>query len=488
MRLRWVVRVRVMARGWTVLLGFVLVGAVSIGPSAVAQRSGASGDPVATLKRAVGRNDLDAMAEAMKGLLASDEGGAPELAQRVLERGTVAQRAVTASVLGQYGSVEDIAAIATGLDRGKYRDERRWLVGALGTRARELVASESKDRSTQLRAMILLILPFVEDQDLQVRATAIRALADTGTPAALLEAEIVLPTAPGIRERWGDFTEQGIMTWSVYGCVATLLGVRCESAAEVAACLRDRAGEIRAMEPGRVLTAPGSGVPGGAAGSVHFEIVERRPGVTERDLDRIADGVVASCRACFPGTYLPPLRLIITDESGLAKLGTPPRGFSGTWGGNTLAIVGPDRSLMLGMLAHEYALTIHSSQFIGQPRWLMEGLASSLTVSAQRPLYGPGGGAVPDELAALADRGTFQMLVKWTGEAVPNDEETARYHLAHLAIDYLRYRGFVEAEARLNVFMGMLSRGIPVERALEQVFDTPVERLDQDMRAWLRGG
>lgn len=35
--------------------------------------------------------------------------------------------------------------------------------------------------------------------------------------------------------------------------------------------------------------------------------------------------------------------------------------------------------------------------------------------------------------------------------------------------------------------MGMLSRGISGKQAIEQVYDQPVERLDEDLRAWLRG-
>ena len=41
----------------------------------------------------------------------------------------------------------------------------------------------------------------------------------------------------------------------------------------------------------------------------------------------------------IPAVGTPPLRLVMSDAQGLAKIGSPPQGFSGMWGGNTLGMM-----------------------------------------------------------------------------------------------------------------------------------------------------
>lgn len=395
-------------------------------------------------------------------------------------------RPVGVALMREKATPADLAAAARALNQREHADERRLLVRALGSRRGENVYD--------------LAASFLSDRDLMVRAAALAVLADVGRPEAVGLFMHDLRDVPAVREKYDD-DEQGILNATMYGVVAALTDLRPQRPADV-----QRWWEAARGAPARKLgwpeRDPRSPLEGRRSGrrfyltpqfDVFFRLGSEDTIPTRGDLswEKLADMIEdaagaarASAEPVFGRVHVPPVRFYLADDRQFPALAGNTF-FGGVSTGNevVLRLARPD--VMAAVMTHEYVHVIHQFQFRDQPRWMVEGLAESLTLSPERSIWSM---ARVQRLGIERDveRGAFGQITQWSDSGSSDSREPKRYALSHLAIDYLRFAGFVAPDERLFMLMGRLARRQSDARALEDLYGIPVRELDRRVRDWVQ--
>jgi len=453
------------------------------------------------LKEAGQADDLPALCAAIEDLYDVDPRRAHAMTQRLIERGSPSWRCAGVSLAARLAAPKDVAALARRMHRSRHRDERRWLVRALGSRAAAIVEDgTSAEEVRDLEALCSLLRDFLQDSDDLVRAAAIAAMSDAKMPVHAIRMFRDLPPAPSPGQQWeGQETDQDVLTLSMYGAMRSLMGIRAESSSmlrtylreAIAACPDIRAGEtvpeaLRRLGKANDPVSEYFEVRFHAMGGATMEDFDAEQVGFARRCDAAAEAAIAAAAPIFGRAHLPALRLMVfEDANALGTLGIPTTGFNGVSKGNTIGIVTQDGlDNTMSTLTHEYVHVIHNAHYTNQPRWLMEGVAESLSESATQSAWRHRP-ARRDDLDRLFGRGLNERLFSWTSGGVAGGDEKDRYDLAHLFIDWLRFSGFAEPEARLAFFMGEIARGSTPATAFERFYAMSVKEADAAIRAWV---
>jgi hypothetical protein len=464
---------------------------------------------VSRLDGAFRRNDAGEMERILREAMTTEVGC--ELCWKVMQCERADLRVVGASVLASMADAEALARTAQRLDVVNRADERRLLVRAIGPRAAAW-RSDRKERDPRGpggasgKDIEKLLAPFMDDRDKMVRAAAVQALADCGRGEMLERMTGSLGLAPVQVRKWNTTDDTSVVTMAVYGAVASVTGLRPESAAQVREWLAAHRGALAGAEDGKRPWEEGAAVEtlpvmrGGRLQTpsliVRFETKEMRaPGdVSGDEWQRLVETFERGCsrarsaaEGVFGTAHLPPIQLILADDSNIASYGGTAKGYFGFSLGNCVVMRVGRPVVMESVLAHEFVHIIHQANYRSQPRWIMEGMAESLSKSAVSSGWPARIRHASPELQKRLATGAVSGVIRWTSSG-SSGEPYELYEQGHLVVDYLRFGGFTCPEARLNVLMGRLARGESADRALRDAYGMTVAEMDRGVLKWLGMG
>lgn len=421
-----------------------------------------------------------ALAEAkMRELWQQAPAAASDITMRLLTAPDTVQRPLAIALFVQYGSQRQILNAISSLDPRRDSPEITILVRALG--------------SETLEEPQTVLAPFLDSRDLDIRQAALYALADSAGPEVIETFVREMSNAPVSSNSW-DTNERERMLGAQFGVAYRLTGVRANTGSEVADWLalysRDPAAAAAAAK--RSVTDD-SGNPQRVRFSSDefrtygiFDLTVRNQETDNELPDESLPGRLQSAAAqaaqraepVLGKVYLPPIRVYLADHRGFSSLSS-----NSFMGGQTrvnqvyLRLVEP-RALE-AVMAHEWIHVLHAALFDKTPRWLAEGVAESLSSTANTV----DSAAVARARAGEAiEKGLFTQLLTWRSGASSDSREADNYALAKLGIDFLRFGPFTAGDVRLNLLLGHISRGRGERDALEQAFGMSIRDLDQAIR------
>ncbi len=397
-------------------------------------------------------------------------------------------RPLGAVLLARHLEPRDLAALARSLDAVRFPDERRRLVRAIGVRG---------SRVEDTRAVLEVLRPFLGDRDFLVRAAAASAMADLGRPEAVADLVEHIERVPAYVNSQ-NVNEREIFRRAACGATAALSGLRPRSVDEVRRWLAETAGGTRRATPagadGPVETGNWNGQVFTAAPS--FDVYMRVQGYTQAPAEgpmswksltaAVESGRAAAClaleRVAGGPVHQPVPRLFLCDDREFsARAGVT--FFQGVTKSNEIVIRLSPPATLAGTMAHEYVHWIHQNLYTDQPRWMSEGLATSLSGSRETSAWAR---LTPDaETRRMIDRGVFTELFNWNSGGSSDSRESARYAISHLAVDFLRFGEFSVAEERLAFWMGRIARKESPTRALSATYGRDAKSMDDAARRWL---
>ncbi|MEK6702099.1 MAG: hypothetical protein AABZ53_07540 [Planctomycetota bacterium] len=464
-----------------------------VAPAAEEARHGPELD--AQLNKAMATGDWVKVEEILDSEWAKDPDACRDAAHAILRTASMSDRIVAVGVLARNAKPADLGALAFTLRGIRWADERRILVRAIGARAAYLASGEPKDSpvaAAYKQDAYEAIKRFFDDEDMEVQAAAFYAIADLGmgqvagdfiSRISLIPA-IDFKPAPGL---------QLVVQMAMNGAVYELSGVRPSTTSEISQWFRQTGGLARTTAKYEIegsrnaqpfVRTPSFDV------YYHFGSERRAPQTgwlaPKEIVEMTSAATLAANIAMAPivgPIHMPVVRLLLCDKTSYgARTGTP--FLAGVTQDNEIIIRVDSSVTTAKVLTHEYVHMIQTSMFVDQPRWLFEGLASSVERSAKmastRTPSAPG-----TDRRTMIDRGVFKEAILWTASASSDRLEPARYENATLAIDFLRFGGFPAANERLNVLMGKLSRGGGQQRALEETYGMTLLELEERLRKWL---
>jgi hypothetical protein len=446
--------------------------------------------------RAADAQDDLALSRALEELAGENLPQSLAMAHRLLTAGVPHQRPVGLLHLIRHAGARQLAAVASRLSMNDYHEARRLLVRSIGA------AGDVGDVGDE--EAVNLVAPFLRDQDYLVRAAAVGAIADRGRPEA---ASLFFNPLPPLSDYSviGGSGEDHLESIAIHGALRTLWGTRPASSQELMGYLRNPRARVAATQRASLailptldghLSTPSFEVRCQPAPQVLASLQARLQLRTPEDwrqfgvaMEAAADKARAVAGPIFGGTARAPVtRLNLANATTVAGTGGTSQGYSG-FGGDGFITLNVDR-LATGswetLLRHEYTHVLHRGQFLGQPRWLEEGLACSVSESPEASDFATMRGHQSLLLLRQPLRtGAFTVLVTWTTGTVTNADESRQYKLAHLAVDYLRFGVPTAPNQRLFYLMGAFHRGVAPAAALEQTYGMTLRQLDQDLLRWL---
>jgi hypothetical protein len=403
---------------------------------------------------------------------------------RILTNGVAHQRPVAVEMLLKHATAAELASAARQLRPDLYHDERRQIVRAIGLRKEMGALDELK--------------PFLRDQDLLVRAAAVAGLADLKEASSVGLLLNPPPSLVDYTDIEGD-GEDHLYAASVIGTIRALSGLNPENTAAILdwwhaggkpivrpadAALKGPANrpfaipsfDIRFNPPeAKQILAARFGLRTDADWAALFESME-----TAAEQDRRIAGKI------FGPLHPPYCRIDISTTQTMAASGGVSEGYW-AFGSDCLITINAEVVPPLGwdlLFRHEYIHVLHRTQFEDQPRWLMEGLAVSISESpfhtswtAQR--------VAANGLGDVVSQGGVSALVQWIQGVRSGENEDLQYALCGLVMDYLRFGGIPASGRRLYALMGECSRGMPPDRAFETAYGVSPRQMDVSFAKWV---
>lgn len=442
-------------------------------------------------------NDRE-LVQALEAALSADAKVGADRAEAVLRQGTLAQRAVTCAVLARRADVATLARLVATLPGSKFSEDRRWLLMGLARRGAS-AGDGGRNAATAL----------LNDQDLLVRASATHAIAELRATKALSTFIERLPRPPTTEDSWDVDRSQSLVDIAQQGAVTTLLGLRSPAPADAARFWRDNLERITKLRPGEAFVPEGD-IPQGMSSkggservtsSDRFDIFWRladtdkaletseggSPTRVANAMDDAAGVALRNVEGVLGRLHMPIIRLYFADDRSIGGLGGSSRGAYGFARGNRIVLRLTSLAAAEAVMIHEYIHILHQAVWTDQPRWLAEGFAESFSRGPRAPDYGPGRRQPNDELRRwLGGQGLATRIVQWN-TSMSSDGQPEQYAAAHVLIDYLRFSGFVEPEARLFFLMGAMHRKQNAPRVIEDLYGQSLSTIDTQIVAWLRG-
>jgi hypothetical protein len=476
------VRIRNVPAGLVLLFALTMVLAVRV------HGSDLSAEQLSVVS-AANSGDDGALVKALDSLGTDDLPHTIECATELITQGKAHQRPVAVAALLKYADADSLARIVTQLRPDVFQDERRQLVRGLGSRRGQSV--------------LPAIQAFLRDQDLLVRAAAAACIADQKDISGV---GLLLNAPPSLT----DFTEiegsgdDRLYAISAIAAIRALSGVNARDTGEIFDWWHNNAGRTisAAGVSDQKFKAPVNGRLAGRNFEIRFNpadaqsILEQRMHLhSDDDWNKFVrimesgarqDRVVAG--RIFGRIYAPCCRVTFATSRTIASDGGVSEGSGGFTNQGRIIINAETFAPYFWptILRHEYIHALHQSQFVEQPRWLLEGVAVSLSESPVRSSWTPNRIRSAD-LADGLRRGGFSITIDWINDAHSHRNEGVSYALSGLVFDYLRFGGIPASEQRIFALMGALSRGGQARQAIESIYGCPIEKLDVDMAKWAFG-
>jgi hypothetical protein len=446
-------------------------------PALAQPEPGPAPDLSSRLEQAWKANDTAQLASILDDAWTNDPVSAKKRTLQVLASDSDLFRPAAIAALGRHADAETLASVIRSTNR-RAVGERRWLTYALSDRPKE----ESAEHLTAL----------LRDQDLLIRAAAATGLARLKDPA-LLE-----PLLPLLREHpaWkpessGD--DQHSLQMALFGAIENATHQRPASSRDAKAALAslqdsppstpdpDKKPERFSLRGKTFLILPRFNLSfdlGPAA-----QISDARVRQLEKEVFPVADRMNAAATKVF-GPLLPAsVRLIIADQqrfSGYAGNSFRP----GVSQGNQVVLREMSPELTEQVLGHEYIHVLHEAAFPKQPRWLMEGMAESISLSTAESVWN-----LEEVRRAGLERdvskAVFAAILNWDGAASSGDQETRLYRLAHMAVDSLRFGPYGDRDVRLFLMMSRIGEGENPNAVLKSLYGADPRELDRRLQQWL---
>ncbi len=392
------------------------------------------------------------------------------------------QRPLAVSLLKTYGTQQNILAAINSLDPRRQSPEITILVRALG--------SESLENPE------LVLAPFLDSRDLDVRQAALYALADSASPEVIDGFVRSLSKSPVASDSWSTSDRDRLLN-SQFGVAFKLTGVRADTGLDYANWLDVYRTDPRgAAEAARLSITDASGNPLRIRFSSDIfqtysmfdltarieatgnEIPDPKIPMLLENAARLAD---RQAEPILGKVYVSPVRVYLADARGFASLAG-----NSYMGGQTrvnrvyLRFVGG--SQLEALMTHEWAHVLHAAVFDKTPRWLAEGFAESVSTSSHRldlPSLRHRG------VDKAIEKGLFSQLLSWQSGASSDSREANRYNEAKTGVDFLRFGPFTAGDTRLNLLLAHISRGRGERDALQMVYGMKIRDLDQAVRDWV---
>lgn len=449
----------------------------------------------AQLAKAMAEGDWVKVEITLESAWPKDPDAARDAAVTILRTASISNRIVGVAVLARNAKPAELGSLALTLKGIRWADERRILVRAIGARAAYLISAESKDSPAAAKyrqEAYDAIKRFFDDEDLEVQAAAFYAVADLGMGQVVGDFVSRISLIPAI-----DFKPapglQLVVQMAMNGAAYELSGVRPTTTSEIPQWFRQSGGLTRTTTKYDIIGSRNSEpfVRAPSFDVYYYFGSERRPPQSgwlapKEIVEMTTAATLAANIAMAPivgPIHMPVVRLLLCDKVSYGGRARTPF-LAGVTQDNEI-IIRADSSVTVGkVLTHEYVHMIQTSMFVDQPRWLFEGMATSversIKMASTRTPAAPG-----TDRRTMIDRGVFKEAISWTTSASSDKLEPARYENATLAIDFLRFSGFSASNERLNVLMGKLSRGVGQQRALEETYGMPLPELEDRLRKWL---
>jgi hypothetical protein len=392
------------------------------------------------------------------------------------------QRPLAVSLLSKYGTQQNILTAINSLEPRRQSPEITILVRALG--------------SEDLENPELVLAPFLDSRDLDVRQAALYALADSASPEVIDDFVRALNKSPVASDSWSTSDRDRLLN-SQFGAAYKLTGLRANTGLDYANWLDVyRTDPQRAAEMARLSITDASGNPQSIRFSSDifqafsmFDLAARIEATGNQLPDpeipmRLENAARAADRQAEPilgKVYVSPVRVYLADARGFASLAS-----NSYMGGQTrvnriyLRFVGG--SQLEGLMTHEWAHVLHTATFDKTPRWLAEGFAESVSTTSHRldlPTLRHRG------VDKAVEKGLFSQLLSWQSGASSDSREANRYNEAKTGVDFLRFGPFTAGDTRLNLLLAHISRGRGERDALEMVYGMKIRDLDQAVRDWV---
>lgn len=433
------------------------------------------------LDEAARAGDHPAVAALLDDLWKADREQGREATWRVLADGDDRLRPIGMELMARHGTAAELAQAAGALDAHHRRDERRWLVRRISERPGDGRAE--------------LLRPFLGDRDPLVRAAAASGLADLGHVPAVAWVVSSLQRVPTSVSKWsGD--ERDIEQMALWGMVRVLSGLKPRASRDVRVWVNAQRSldELKPPEqgdPAETLEVDGNelrtsrllvkveiaGVPRGAAPlGLDWPVLAL-------GLEQSVESASRAAERLFGRIHLPEILLVLADERSIGRFGGPSRGYYGFASGNKVVMRFDELERAMATLRHEYVHIIHSAMAERQPRWFSEGLAETLSRSADESLW-TREPAMAQAGLRLLDQEPLWRILRWT-DSGSSGESAELYQRAHLLVDFLRFGPFAAREARLVSLLGRLDRRQRAEDAIGALYGLNERTLEEEVRRWL---
>jgi hypothetical protein len=470
---------------WNVSAAFVWVfaSAMVLMPRAFAADVSVTPEQLSVVS-AANSGDDGSLVKALDSLATDDLPHTIDYATRILTQGAAHQRPVAVAALVKYADAGALARIAARLRPDVFQDERRQLVRALGSRKGE--------------GVLQAIEPFLRDQDLLVRAAAAACIADQKDVAGV---GLLLNPPPSLT----DFTEiegrgeDRLYAISAISTIRAISGVNARDTSEILDWWRSARSRVTPEAADAKIKVPVNARLATHSFEIRFNppaaqtIFENRMHVhSDSDWNKFVQSMENAARQdrlvagkIFGPLYTPCCRVIFATTQTVSAEGGVSEGYGAFTGEGRITVNVELYSPIYWqtMFRHEYIHALHESQFVDQPRWLMEGMAVSLSESPFRSSWTPN----RIRSAGLADglrRGGVSATIDWISDAHSGNNEGASYALSGLVFDYLRFGGIPASEQRIFALMGALNRGGQARQTIESIYGCPITKLDSDLAKW----
>jgi hypothetical protein len=433
-------------------------------------------DLVKALDAAWKSQDSIAFSKALDDAWTADGAWTAKRCEQILSSDADYFRPSALAAIARHADVPTLARLITTLNRQRYIGERRFLIYALANHSEEQVASS--------------LAALARDQDQLIRAAAVTTLGTFNKP------ELLEPFASSLREHpaWTPESPGGdehVLQMALYSAIEHITRERPGSAREAKLLLtpaKPTAPPATADTPEtiRVLGKSYFHVP---RANLLFDLGPKSPvssGRTrtfEKEILPVVEDMIKISTPYFGPIQPAAIRLIIADKqrfSGYAGNSFRP----GVSQGNQVVLRDMDPDTMRAVLSHEYIHVLQQAAFANQPRWLVEGMAESLSISRKETVWSRGAitsaGLLPDINTSI-----FGVLLNWDGAASSGDQESRLYRMSHVAMDFLRFGPHGDADVRLFLLMSRVGEKENSAATLKALYGGDAKEMDAKLREWL---
>lgn len=443
--------------------------------AALAQSDASRRDLAKPLDVAWKSQDSLAFSKALEDAWSTDPGWTRKRCEQILSSDADFFHPAALATLSRHADSQTLLHLINSLNRQRRVGERRFLIYALAEHPVDQVASP--------------LAALARDQDPLIRAAAAATLGTFEKP------ELLEPFASCLREHpaWKPESasdDQHVLQMALYGAIEHMTKERPGSAREAQSLLVPvKPQPTESAKKPETINIRGKSYLNVPRANLLFDLGPKTPvsdGRTrtfEKEILPVVDEMIKIGKPYFGPIQPAAIRLIIADKqrfSGYAGNSFRP----GVSQGNQVVLRDMDPDLTRSVLSHEYIHVLQQAAFANQPRWLVEGMAESLSISKKETVWSRGA-ILSAGLESDVKKAVFGVLLNWDGAASSGDQESRLYRMSHMAIDYLRFGPYGDADVRLFLFLSRIGEKENPAATLKALYGGDAREMDAKLREWL---